>query len=151
VLTIGAVFLLVGGIVLAARTEVAAVGPSDPIGEPAPSASVVFVCRNGVAMSAWSAAYFNRPAAARGLPERALARAWIPSYTAVPLRMVLALVIDGFRLGDFRPHVMDSEDARGARSRRRDRYRVAARSPCNRFASGALGRLPSDAGTVPAS
>src|SRR5262245_28362852 len=99
--------LLAGAATLAARTEVARIERND-------ERPVVFVCLNGVAMSVWSAAYFNRLAAARGLPERAIARASIPSYTAVPLSMKLGLAIDGFRVGDFRPLVMDEEDARSA-------------------------------------
>jgi hypothetical protein len=105
ILAIGAV-LLAGILALAVRTE--------PIGEGRGPAPVVFVCRNGVAMSVWSAAYFNRLAAARGLSERAVARASIPSFTAVPPSMIFALAIDGFRLGGFAPHVIDARDARGA-------------------------------------
>lgn|GEM_PF-6888658 len=106
--------VLAGVFVLAARTEVALVEPSDAARDASSPAAVVFVCRNGVAMSVWSAAYFNRLAAERGLPERAVARASIPSFTAVPLRMRFALAIDGFRLDDYRPHVIDEADARGA-------------------------------------
>jgi len=106
-LAICGVLLLAGAATLAARTEVARIERND-------ERPVVFVCLNGVAMSVWSAAYFNRLAAARGLPERAIARASIPSYTAVPLSMKLGLAIDGFRVGDFRPLVMDEEDARSA-------------------------------------
>jgi len=62
----------------------------------------------------WSAAYFNRLAAARGLRERAIARAAIPSYTTVPLRMVFALAVDGFRLDGYRPQVVSREDVRDA-------------------------------------
>jgi hypothetical protein len=104
-LAIGAM-LLVGAIALAVRTE--------PIGESHGPAPIVFVCRNGVAMSLWSAAYFNRLAAARGLSERAIARASIPSFTAVPSRMIFALAVDGFRLGGYVPHAFDAEDARTA-------------------------------------
>ena len=85
--------------------------PIPEVGGPAP---VVFVCRNGVAMSVWSAAYFNRLAAAHGLRERAIARAAIPSYSAVPLNMTFALAIDGFRLDGYRPQVISTEDARAA-------------------------------------
>jgi hypothetical protein len=77
-------------------------------------APIVFVCRNGVAMSVWSAAYFNRLAAERGLRERAVARAALPTFREVPLRMRLALALDGFRLDGFRPKVVDAEDARSA-------------------------------------
>jgi hypothetical protein len=104
VLAIAAVVVVAG--VAATRME--------PIGEVPSGAPIVFVCRNGVAMSLWAGAYFNRLAAERGLPERAVARASLPTYTAVPLRMRFALAIDGFRLDGYRPHVIDAEDARNA-------------------------------------
>src|SRR5262245_19771531 len=78
-------------------------------------APIVFVCRNGVAMSVWSAAHFNHLAADRGLSERAVARASLPSYSEVPLRMVLALALDGYRLGGYRPQVISAEEARSAK------------------------------------
>jgi hypothetical protein len=88
---------------------------AEPIGDTLePAARIVFVCRNGVAMSVWSAAYFNRLAAARGLRERAVARAAVPSFTAVPFRMRVALALDGFRVGGFRPHVVSATDVRDA-------------------------------------
>lgn len=85
--------------------------PIPEVGAPAP---VVFVCRNGVAMSVWSAAYFNRLAAARGLRQRAIARALVPSYSAVPPNMMLALALDGFRVHGYRPRVISADDVRTA-------------------------------------
>ena len=73
-------------------------------------ASVVFVCRNGVAMSVWSAAYFNQLAEERGIRARAVARAAIPSFQAVPLRMRFALAVDGYRLDGFVPRVVSPAD-----------------------------------------
>jgi hypothetical protein len=105
-LALGALLFL-AGVTFAAGSEVARIERRD-------TPPVVFVCRNGVAMSVWSAAYFNRLAAERGLSERAVARAALPSFTAVPLSMRLALALDGFRIGDFRPRVMADEDARSA-------------------------------------
>jgi hypothetical protein len=99
------VVLLAGTLAFASR--------SDPV-EARSAAPVVFVCRNGVAMSVWSAAYFNRLAAERGLPERAVARAALPSYREVPLRMRFALALDGYRLAGYEPHVVSADDARGA-------------------------------------
>lgn len=93
---------------------VAFLASAKPIAEGPAPAPVVFVCRNGVAMSVWSAAYFNRLAAERGLRERAVARASIPSYSEVPLRMAFALAIDGFRLDGFRPRVISADDVRTA-------------------------------------
>ena len=76
--------------------------------------SILFVCRNGVAMSVWSALTFDRLAAERGLAIRAASRASTPSFTEVPLRMRLALALDGFRIGDYRPRVISADDVRGA-------------------------------------
>ena len=76
--------------------------------------SIVFVCRNGVAMSLWSARTFDRLAAQRGLAIRAASRASTPSFTEVPLRMRLALALDGFRVGGYRPRVISAEDVQGA-------------------------------------
>jgi hypothetical protein len=87
---------------------------AEPIPDAAGPAPIVFVCRNGVAMSVWSAAYFNRLAAAHGLRERAVARASVPSFTAVPLRMAVALALDGFRLDGYRPRVVSASDVRDA-------------------------------------
>jgi hypothetical protein len=98
--------------VLLVGAAVASLG--DPVQDARGPAPVVFVCRNGVAMSVWSAAYFNRLAAKRGLRERAVARAAIPSFREVPLRMRFALALDGFRLDGYRPKVVAAEDARSA-------------------------------------
>src|SRR5215510_825377 len=106
-LAICGVLLLAGAATLAARTEVARIERND-------ERPVVFVCLNGVAMSVWSAAYFNRLAAARGIRQRAIARASIPSFTDVPFRMAFALAIDGFRLDGYRPRVISPDDVRMA-------------------------------------
>lgn len=99
--------LLLAGVVAFAVT-------AEPIREVRAPEQVVFVCRNGVAMSVWSAAYFNRLASARGLRERAIARAAVPSFSAVPLSMVLALALDGFRLDGYRPAVISGGDVHAA-------------------------------------
>jgi hypothetical protein len=103
---IGAALLLAGSVAFAARAQ--------PIADEGHPAQVVFVCKNGVSMSVWSAAYFNRLASEHGLRERAIARAAIPSYTSVPFRMRFALAIDGFRLNGYRPKVVTPADVRGA-------------------------------------
>ena len=97
---------------------------AEPIVEARAAAPVVFVCRNGVSMSVWSAAYFNRLAAARDLRERAVARALIPSFTDVPFRMAFALALDGFRLAGYRPRVVSAEEARSAELRGQKRGHV---------------------------
>ena len=102
------------GFALVVAAGVAMASRSDPVQDAGGPAPIVFVCRNGVAMSVWSAAYFNRLAAERGLRERAVARAAIPSYREVPLRMRFALALDGFRLDGYRPQVIDAADASAA-------------------------------------
>ena len=99
--------------VLAAVVSVSSWG--GPQEEVPGDARIVFVCENGVAMSVWSASYFNRLAAERGLSERAISRASTPSYREVPLRMVFALALDRYRLHGYRPRVIDASDARDAR------------------------------------
>jgi hypothetical protein len=106
ILAFAAAVLLGGAVLFMTR--------ADPIAGARDPAPIVFVCRNGVAMSVWSAAYFNRLAAARHLPERAIARATVPSFTDVPLRMAFALTIDGFRLDGYRPRVVSADDVHGA-------------------------------------
>src|SRR5262245_31193963 len=88
--------------------------PTEPVQDVDHSTPIVFVCRNGVAMSVWSAAYFNQLAAERGLHERAVARASIPSFRDVPLNMRFALAGDGFRLDGYRPKVVDAAEAQDA-------------------------------------
>jgi protein-tyrosine-phosphatase len=102
VLGLGGALLLGAAITFVVRAE--------PITEARAPAPVVFVCRNGVAMSVWSAAYFNRLAAARGLRERAISRASVPSFREVPFRMAFALALDGFRLDGYRPRVISPDD-----------------------------------------
>ena len=105
--------LAIGSALLAGVT-VAFVVWTEPVPEMPAPAPVVFVCRNGVAMSVWSAAYFNRLAAARGIRERAISRASLATFTDVPLHMRLALALDGFRLDGYRPHVVSADDTRHA-------------------------------------
>jgi protein-tyrosine-phosphatase len=106
-------FLTVAGLLLLGAV-IALVVRAEPIAEGRAPAPVVFVCRNGVAMSVWSAAYFNRLAAARDLRERAISRASIPGFAEVPFRMTVALALDGFRLDGYRPRVISTDDTSGA-------------------------------------
>ena len=103
-----ALLVLAGATLLpeAQSTQGRAVGGEHP--------SIVFVCQNGVAMSVWSALTFDRLAAEHGLPLRAISRASMSTYTRVPLRMKLALALDGLRAGGYRPHVISAADVRQA-------------------------------------
>jgi protein-tyrosine-phosphatase len=105
ILALAAVVLL--GVVALATVYSERTSALDPESK---DASIVFVCRNGVAMSVWSALTFNRLAAERGLKVRALARAAAPTFTRVPLRMELALALDGYRVGDYTPRVISATD-----------------------------------------
>lgn len=104
----GALLVLTGASLLpeGPSTEERAVGAEHP--------SIVFVCQNGVAMSVWSALIFDRLAAESGLPLRAVSRASMATYTRVPLRMRLALALDGLRTGGYRPQVISAADVRQA-------------------------------------
>jgi len=105
--------LVVVGVPLVAASVVFLVS-AEPISEVRDPTPIVFVCRNGVAMSVWSAAYFNRLASARGVRERAIARASVPGFRAVPYNMALALAVDGFRLDGYHPRVISADDVRSA-------------------------------------
>jgi len=105
VIVVGTALLLAGFVAYSMKAQ--------PISKASDPAQVVFVCRNGVSMSVWATAYFNRLASARGIRQRAIARAAIPSYTDVPFRMVFALAVDGFRLDGYRPNVVSPKDVEG--------------------------------------
>lgn len=109
VLPLGTLVLLALAALAAALDEV-----SEPTDHAGKNTSIVFVCQNGVAMSVWSALTFDRLAAERGLPIRAVSRAGAQTFTQVPLRMKLALALEGYRVGDYEPRVVDAADVRGA-------------------------------------
>ena len=105
----------VGIAALALAGLTAALDPaSEAAREPAGERAIVFVCQNGVAMSVWSAMTFDRIAAERGLPSRAISRASAATFTRVPLRMQLALWFDGYRVGAYEPHVVSAADVHDA-------------------------------------
>jgi hypothetical protein len=110
--------LAIAAIALPVLAGLAWLSQGSPDGRSAPDpehASIVFVCQNGVAMSVWSALTFDRLAAEHGLPVRAISRASMSTYTQIPLRMRLALALDGLRAGGYRPQVISAADVRGAR------------------------------------
>ena len=105
----------IGAVALLALTALAvALQPeADPTARD-DGATIVFVCQNGVAMSVWSALTFDRLAAERGLRVRAVSRAALPTFTRVPLRMKLALALDGYRVANHQPRVISANDVRDA-------------------------------------
>jgi hypothetical protein len=109
------VFAIAGvGLLALAGLAAAIHRDSDPRELALENGSIVFVCLNGVAMSVWSARTFDRLAAERGLPVRAISRASAATFDRVPLRMRLALWLDGYRLGGYEPRVISAADVRGA-------------------------------------
>jgi protein-tyrosine-phosphatase len=106
-------FIVAVALVIIGGGAIASVVAS-PVQYDGTAATVVFVCRNGVSMSVWSAAYFNRLAVRRGLTQRATSRSALPPSAGVPIRMRVALAIDGFRLDGYQPQMIASEDARRA-------------------------------------
>ena len=78
--------------------------------------TIVFVCQYGSAKSVIAARFFNRMAAERGLPYRAVARgiepeSTIPPYVREPIRG------DGFEIGvDEKPVALDIAETRNASS-----------------------------------
>src|SRR5262245_36519970 len=77
-------------------------------------APIVFVCRNGVAMSVWAALVFDRLADERGLDLRSASRASAPEFPEMPLSMRLALALDGFRVGPYEPELVTAADLASA-------------------------------------
>jgi hypothetical protein len=74
--------------------------PAEAVAPPPPA--VVFVCEHGAGKSLIAAKVFDRAAARRGLPHRALARGLDP-YAAVPPVIAAALAADGFDVAGFVP------------------------------------------------
>lgn len=64
-----------------------------------PGGTVLFVCEHGSAKSVVAAAHFNRLAAARGLPFRAVSRGTVPDAEMAPAA-VRGLLADGLLPGD---------------------------------------------------
>ena len=141
--SLGVAFALVvaAGVVVASR--------SDPVQDAGRTAPVVFVCRNGVAMSVWSAAYFNRLAA-----ERGLARARHRTRSDSELSGGAAPHALRARARRLPPRRLPAASGRcgGCAERRaggRDRHRAAAGGARERRRAGrALAGLPADAGAV---
>jgi protein-tyrosine-phosphatase len=79
----------------------------------AASSTVVFVCEHGAAKSVIAAAYFNRLAAERGLPVRAVARGTKPD-DVVSDGVRAGLASDGLDVSSWRPTAVSDEDLRQA-------------------------------------
>lgn len=90
------VILLLFAAALAARAE-------------APKGTVLFVCEHGAAKSVVAAAHFNRLAAERGLPYRAVSRGTAPDAAMAP-PAVQGLQGDGLRPDDPAPVQLRQSD-----------------------------------------
>jgi protein-tyrosine-phosphatase len=77
--------------------------------EPKPVGTVLFVCEHGSAKSVVAAAHFNRIAAARGLPWRAISRGTAPD-TAMAPAAVEGLRGDGLKPNDPAPTKLEQRD-----------------------------------------
>ncbi|HVG08207.1 MAG TPA: hypothetical protein VNM67_10915 [Thermoanaerobaculia bacterium] len=77
--------------------------------EPKPAATVLFVCEHGSAKSVVAAAHFNRLAATRGLPFRAISRGTEPDSEMAPAA-VEGLRGDGLKPDDLTPSKLEQAD-----------------------------------------
>jgi arsenate reductase len=79
-----------------------------------PPRTVLFVCEHGAAKSVVAAAHFNRLAAERGLPFRAVSRGTAPDAT-VPARITQGLHAEGLNISHtYTPVLVTAADAGGA-------------------------------------
>ncbi len=77
--------------------------------EPKPAGTVLFVCEHGSAKSVVAAAHFNRIAAERGLPFRAISRGTVPDPEMAPAA-VEGLLGDGLKPADPAPAKLAQSD-----------------------------------------
>jgi protein-tyrosine-phosphatase len=77
--------------------------------ESKPVGTVLFVCEHGSAKSVVAAAHFNRLAAARGLPFRAISRGTAPNAEMAPAA-VAGLRGDGLKPGEPIPVKLEQRD-----------------------------------------
>jgi arsenate reductase (thioredoxin) len=75
---------------------------------------VVFVCEHGNVKSFMAASYFNKLAAQRRLPWRAVARGSAPDSLTVPKPIAEALRAEGIDASVFRPAKIDAADVADA-------------------------------------
>jgi len=78
---------------------------------PSAADQVVFVCEHGAAKSVVAAAYFNKLAAERGLPARAIARGAAPQENLAK-SAVSGLGADGLAAGLEAPRALTADDIR---------------------------------------
>ncbi|HKH49931.1 MAG TPA: hypothetical protein VKM72_35200 [Thermoanaerobaculia bacterium] len=77
--------------------------------EPTSVGTVLFICEHGSAKSVVAAAHFNRIAADRGLPFRAISRGTVPDPEMAPAA-VQGLLADGLKPADPAPTKLTQSD-----------------------------------------
>jgi arsenate reductase len=77
------------------------------------SPAIVFVCEHGAAKSVIATAYFNKLAAERGLPYRAVFRGTTPQED-LSVRAVAGLKADGVAIPDGKPTAIGDGDIKSA-------------------------------------
>jgi arsenate reductase len=77
--------------------------------DPKPAGTVLFICEHGSAKSVVAAAHFNRIAAERGLPFRAISRGTVPD-AEMALPAVEGLLGDGLKPDDPTPAKLEQSD-----------------------------------------
>lgn len=79
------------------------------------SSTVVFVCEHGAAKSVIAAAHFNRLAAEKGLPYRAVSRGTKPDEVVAPA-VKAGLASEGLDVSTWRPKAVSDEDIKRAKT-----------------------------------
>jgi protein-tyrosine-phosphatase len=79
------------------------------------SSIIVFVCEHGAAKSVIAAAHFNRLAAEKGLPYRAVSRGTKPDDVVAPA-VKSGLASEGLDVSNWKPKAVADEDIRRAKS-----------------------------------
>src|SRR5262249_17986356 len=93
---------------------IAAAQPPHPPNE-VNSSTIVFVCEHGAAKSVIAAAHFNRLAAEKGLPYRAVSRGTKPDEAVAPA-VKSGLASEGLDVSNWRPKAVSDEDIERAKS-----------------------------------
>jgi protein-tyrosine-phosphatase len=79
------------------------------------SSTIVFVCEHGAAKSVIAAAHFNRLAAEKGLPYRAVSRGTKPDDAVAPA-VKSGLASEGLDVSNWKPKAVADEDIKQAKS-----------------------------------
>ena len=79
------------------------------------SSTVVFVCEHGAAKSVIAAAHFNRLAAEKGLPYRAVSRGTKPDEVVAPA-VKAGLASEGLDVSTWRPRAVSDDDIKRAKT-----------------------------------